>query len=311
MRSIALICLLLAGCAPTSEGRNAGECSDGDDNDGDAAIDCADSDCAGAPACEEPEPDEDGCLVVGTFGAGGVSGRQSLEVEGYDSNGLTWSVIAWGPSDIDPDEPLPLGIFVTRNLPQDDADLFDWILEDFIDMPGMVADSGHVGAVIVPGPIVQMGEDWIGWRPNDGTDEAFFVDALAVLESSFNINRARVHLFGSHASGGYATQFAFNHADRIASTANQAGFNPFAGNWPAAWLRPVSGMFIHDPLDEFQPESDIEESALMFEAAGAYVERFYDLDSPAEDGHHDWDSEEIWPRLLDFQGSRCLEDQWL
>jgi hypothetical protein len=305
------LCLVLGGCSPITEGRNPGECSDGADNDEDAAVDCADSDCAGAPDCAELEADDDGCLVAGTFGMGGVEGRQSIAVDGYESNGKTWTLIAWGPPDLDPAEPLPVAMFVTRNLPPDDDDLMDWILDEFINMPGMVEDTGYLGAVMIPGLKTQMGEELIGWEPNNSEDEAFFVDALDTLEANFNVNRARIHLLGSHASGAYATQFAFNHADRIASTANQAGGNPFAGNWPAAWLRPVSGMFIHDPNDEFQPESAIEESALMFEAAGAYVERFFDLDSPAQDGHHDWDSEDIWPRLSPFQAGQCLEDNWL
>jgi len=302
--------VLLAGCAPTTEGMAPGECSDGEDNDGDGLTDCEDSHCDGAPACEDPELDDDGCLVAGTFGAGGEEGLQWLAVDGYgDGSGPEWTIAAWGPPDLDPAEPLPLAMFVTRNLPPDRADLLD-ILEGFIGMDTMVADTGMIGAVMLPGITNAMNGDVIGWSINNGEDEDYFVDALAKLEATFNVNRARIHLFGSHASGGYATHFAYNHADRIASTANQAGYNPF-NPWPSSWLRPVSGMFIHDPNDEVQPESEIEDSALMFEAAGATVERFYDLDSPAMDGHHDWDSEDIWPRLNDFQFSQCVEESRL
>jgi poly(3-hydroxybutyrate) depolymerase len=200
-----------------------------------------------------------------------------------------------------------LAFFVTRNGPTERADFLE-ILEDFIGMDEIVQDSGMIGAVALPGVVTRMDREWIGWQINNQEDEEYFVAALDTLEKTFNINRSRVHLFGSHASGGYATHFAYLHSGRIASTANQAGYNPF-DPWPSSWLRPVSGMFIHDPRDEFQSEAQIEDSALMFEAAGAYVERFYDLDSPALDGHHDWDAEDIRPRLAAFQAEQCIPPQ--
>jgi hypothetical protein len=42
------------------EGQNAGECSDGADNDGDGDFDCDDADCAGSPDCDEGTQDTDG-----------------------------------------------------------------------------------------------------------------------------------------------------------------------------------------------------------------------------------------------------------
>ena len=68
LRSLLVLALLL-GCpadddddAP-GEGRNAGECSDGADNDGDGLFDCDDPDCAGAPSCaddDDASDDDDG-----------------------------------------------------------------------------------------------------------------------------------------------------------------------------------------------------------------------------------------------------------
>lgn len=44
----------------TWEGKNAGECADGADNDGDGLYDCNDPDCSGAPDCEaEGDTDTD------------------------------------------------------------------------------------------------------------------------------------------------------------------------------------------------------------------------------------------------------------
>ncbi len=58
------VCLLASACKGSSrrapgrtEGMNAGECSDGADNDGDRLYDCDDPDCAAAPACEGVVPD--------------------------------------------------------------------------------------------------------------------------------------------------------------------------------------------------------------------------------------------------------------
>lgn len=46
--------ILVVGCnsAPSTEGTQPGECSDGADNDADGDFDCNDSDCAGAPVCQ-------------------------------------------------------------------------------------------------------------------------------------------------------------------------------------------------------------------------------------------------------------------
>ena len=43
----------LGACGGNWEGKSAGACSDGADNDGDQAFDCSDSDCSGSPACAE------------------------------------------------------------------------------------------------------------------------------------------------------------------------------------------------------------------------------------------------------------------
>ncbi len=52
----ALGCLGL--CNREREGDDAGECSDGADNDLDGLFDCDDDECAGSPDCDEPEDSE-------------------------------------------------------------------------------------------------------------------------------------------------------------------------------------------------------------------------------------------------------------
>ena len=47
-----------SGATTRWEGKYAGECEDGADNDGDGLYDCLDPDCEGAPVCNE-EGDED------------------------------------------------------------------------------------------------------------------------------------------------------------------------------------------------------------------------------------------------------------
>lgn len=54
---VVLSTLVLAACAEptvptTPEGRSAGDCRDGADNDGDGAFDCDDLGCAGSPDCD-------------------------------------------------------------------------------------------------------------------------------------------------------------------------------------------------------------------------------------------------------------------
>lgn len=75
------ICLVF-GCGDddvSPEGRNAGECSDGADNDGDGAFDCADSDCAASPACTASDAGRD---------AGPREGRNPGEcADGADNDG--------------------------------------------------------------------------------------------------------------------------------------------------------------------------------------------------------------------------------
>ena len=52
---LSLAMTVLAGCNSTRyEGGEAGDCTDGTDNDADGAYDCLDSGCALAPACLEP-----------------------------------------------------------------------------------------------------------------------------------------------------------------------------------------------------------------------------------------------------------------
>lgn len=53
--SLALLTLLLPACGgdKATEGQNAGECTDGADNDADGTFDCDDTDCDGSPDCGE------------------------------------------------------------------------------------------------------------------------------------------------------------------------------------------------------------------------------------------------------------------
>jgi len=65
-RPITIIALIISGTSllaclgigKDSEGANAGECSDGADNDEDGDFDCDDEDCQGSPDCDEPEDTE-------------------------------------------------------------------------------------------------------------------------------------------------------------------------------------------------------------------------------------------------------------
>jgi hypothetical protein len=56
--------LVLAACESLPEGRSAGECRDGADNDGDGAFDCEDTGCMGSPDCDSP-PRGDGGVDAG------------------------------------------------------------------------------------------------------------------------------------------------------------------------------------------------------------------------------------------------------
>ena len=60
---LALALILTAGCPPADEeieGDEAGECSDGADNDQDGAADCADTGCAADLACAGDDDDATG-----------------------------------------------------------------------------------------------------------------------------------------------------------------------------------------------------------------------------------------------------------
>ncbi len=55
-----LPCFTLTACPPeVGEGKSAGECSDGQDNDGDGAIDCLDAGCMGYAVCGGGDTGED------------------------------------------------------------------------------------------------------------------------------------------------------------------------------------------------------------------------------------------------------------
>jgi hypothetical protein len=57
---------VLAGCSSARyEGGQAGDCTDGADNDADGAYDCLDDGCASAPACLEPDPVREGNFEFG------------------------------------------------------------------------------------------------------------------------------------------------------------------------------------------------------------------------------------------------------
>ncbi len=47
--------LTLSACSSRIEGTEAGDCTDGADNDRDGLFDCKDDSCAGSPDCEQPE----------------------------------------------------------------------------------------------------------------------------------------------------------------------------------------------------------------------------------------------------------------
>jgi hypothetical protein len=276
------------------------------------------------PACtppddDEPTPDDrprdaQGCLIAGSGGSGGVAGRQWIEdpVNATPEDDVPdYNVLVWGPPGIaDATEPVPLTMFVSRTLPYN-VDALLAILETELALGQLAVDTGWVVAVPIPG-------DYVGNLPtaddlglNIGTqkDDEYFLRSLDLIEERFNINRSRVHIFGSHGSGGWATYYAHINSERITSTANQAGFNPF-DPWPVSWVRPVPFMPIRDPQDPFFPLEALEDSALMFEDAGAPVDRFYDYDGSAGRSPHEWVSAAIFPRLTAFQAQHCIEGSW-
>jgi hypothetical protein len=186
------------------------------------------------------------------------------------------------------------------------------ILEAELELNQLAVDTGWVVAVAVPGSYegnLPTADD-LGLNVGTQQDDEYFIRSLDRVSEYFNINMARVHIFGSHGSGGWATYYAHFWGNRVATTANQAGFNPF-DPWPVTWLRPVPFMAIRDPQDPFFPLAAMEDSALMFEDAGAPVERFYDYDGSAGRSPHEWVSAAIFPRLTAFQSRHCLEDEWL
>ena len=268
----------------------------------------------GDPTPDDRPRDAQGCLIVASGGTGGVAGRQWIP----DAFNATpedtvpdYTVLAWGPPGIErATDPVPLTVFVSRTLPDDEEGLLR-ILETELLLGQLAVDTGWVVAVAIPGAYegnLPTADD-LGLNIGTQKDDEYFIRSLDVLEDTFNINRSRVHIFGSHGSGGWATHYAYFYGDRITSTANQAGYNPF-DPWPASWLRPVPFMPIRDPLDPFFPLDALEDSALMFEAAGAPVERFYDYDGSAGRSPHEWTSPAIFPRLTAFQARHCLEDTW-
>jgi len=269
---------------------------------------------------EEPTPDTrprdaQGCLIVDSGGSGGVAGRQwhpDPVLATPEDDAPDYTILAWGPPGIEEaTEPVPLTVFVSRTLPDDEPGMLA-ILEDELQLHQLALDTGWVVAVAVPGAYegnLPTADD-LGLNIGTQRDDEYFIRSLDRLEELFPINRSRVHIFGSHGSGGWATHYAHFYGDRITTTANQAGYNPF-DPWPPAWLRPVPFMAIRDPQDPFFPLDAMEDSARMFEAAGAAVERFYDYDGSAGRSPHEWVSDAIFPRLTAFQARHCIEDDWL
>jgi hypothetical protein len=272
------------------------------------------------PTEEDPTPDDrprdaQGCLIAASGGNGGIAGRQWIPdpiLSTPEDDIPDYTILAWGPPGIEQQtEPVPLTVFVSRTLPDDEAGLLA-ILEGELALGQLALDTGWVVAVAIPGSYegnLPQADD-LGLNIGTQQDDAFFIRSLDRLEEAFNINRSRVHIFGSHGSGMWATHYAYYWGDRITTTANQAGDNPF-DPWPPAWLRPVPFMAIRDPLDPIFPIAAMEDSSAMFEDAGAAVERFYDYDGSAGRTPHEFVSAAIFPRLTAFQARHCLEDQWL
>jgi len=272
------------------------------------------------PGEEDATPDDrprdaQGCLIKSSGGSGGVSGRQWIPdpiLATPEDDAPDYTVLAWGPPGIEEATgPVPLTVFISRTLPDTEGDLLE-ILEGELALGQLAVDTGWVVAVAIPGAYegnLPTADD-LGLNIGTQQDDEYVIRSLDRLEEFFPINRSRVHIFGSHGSGGWATYYAHFYGDRITTTANQAGYNPF-DPWPVSWLRPVPFMAIRDPQDPFFPHDAMEDSALMFEAAGADVERFYDYDGSSGRSPHEWVSDAIFPTLTAFQARHCLEDHWL
>ena len=240
-----------------------------------------------------------GCVVDGSGGSGGAPAGAWITVGGWSTDADTvpdYEVYVYAPANLT--GPAPVAI-LTANPVQPDRGEIAAMMTEYISYPDGLDAWAELHGFIVAFPaagIVEQGQ--LAFR--FGLDENFMGAAIDAIGSSYAIDRNAVHLFGRSGGGRVAMQMAEVHSERIASIMSLAGPNPFTAG-PPQWTRPVPGLFIHDAADPVVSRTQVQASVDAFEDGGAETETFFDYT-----GGHDWDADQVEPRLAAFFGRMCL-----
>ena len=259
-----------------------------------------------APADDDdsgPTDDDDsvGCAVDASGGTGGATGSSWVTVSGWSTDDATnspdYEVLVYRPATLS--GPAPLAILTANPVPADRGQI-EQITYEFIGSGLDAWAEAHDYVFAFPVGGGNSGDD-LAFSP--GEDDAYMGSAIDAIAGSFDIDRNSIHLFGRSGGGRLAIQLSQAHSTRIASIMSLAGPQPFP-DWESGtpeWERPVDGLFIHDENDPVVGRATVLDTVTMFESLGAEVETFFDYT-----GGHDWDADQVEPRMASFFDRTCL-----
>ena len=135
------------------------------------------------------------------------------------------------PNGAVPETGLPVLVLMARRMP-DDRGTVEQVVAEFLEFRDFATAEGYLVAMVVPGPAGGSNN----WTTSQ-TDEDFFGATLDELGSQYDIDRDRVHVWGSSAGATAAALIGHTHADRLASILAHAGRSPWTGRCPGALAR--------------------------------------------------------------------------
>lgn len=247
---------------------------------------------------EDPTPTDPCAAVDGSGGSGAAAGRGWLTVPGFstDTDAVPdYEVLYYAPGSLT--GPSELRVLMTRPIAQDRAGI-EQVIFDYLGQDQWAEEDGVIFVMPLPGPFEA---SQLGWYTQDPADLDYLTAALDTVELAFDVDRQRIHLYGTSAGGRLAVHYGHSLSTRIASIGDHAGSNPFA-NWPATpWARALPALLVHDEGDPIVSRSAMEDVRDMFLDAGAEVETAFDYASG-----HEWNQEEIHPILGSYFAAQCL-----
>jgi pimeloyl-ACP methyl ester carboxylesterase len=273
LRISLLLSLFLLGC-------EASVTDDDDVADDDDAVD-------GDDVCGDP-----------SGGTGGTPGESWMSTPDFTVNEATSQYASFliVPNGAVPETGLPVLVLMARRMP-DDRGTVEQVVAEFLEFRDFATAEGYLVAMVVPGPAGGSNN----WTTSQ-TDEDFFGATLDEVGSQYDIDRDRVHVWGSSAGATAAALIGHTHADRLASILAHAGRSPWTGDAPEPWPGEIPALFVHSPDDDVVSRAAVDEIVAIWGGANQRTETWFDYPHG-----HQWVPSTANGPMVEFFESTCNE----